>query len=535
MKNVVFGLLGTQKDLPNPKKRHKIWRPTVSLALQENFPLTRYDLIYAEKIWEDGVKQLVDDVAELNPQVQINSYFLPIVDIWDFEEVYAALFDFLKGYHFDTKNEEYFANISTSTHVVKICWFLFAEARHLPGRLIQSRPPEDGPEASPLGTYNIIDLDLSKYDQIAKRFKAKTDDAVSLLKGGIITKNEAFNTMIARIEQVAIRSREPILLTGPTGAGKSSLAERIHALKIQNKQITGPLVQVNCATIRGAMSMSTLFGHTKGSFTGASEKRSGLLCEADKGILFLDEIGELGPDEQGMLLRALEAKKFLPVGGDKEVSSDFLLIGGTNRDLLKDVARGKFRKDLLARINLWSFELPALKDRPEDIEPNIEHELERHRIASGKYLSFSREARARFLQFAMEDAVWSGNFRDLGAAVTRMVTLCDDGRITKEIVEEEIKRLQIQWKYEQVDFESRRRQKMNVVLKRHLGERASELDDFDRVQLAHVLLVCEKSKTLAAAGRKLFSSSRERRKKTNDTDRLRKYLAKYGIMWDNSR
>src|SRR5205814_2666405 len=108
--------------------------------------------------------------------------------------------------------------------------------------------------------------------------------------------------------------------------------------------------------------MSALFGHTKGAFTGALKDRPGLLRTADRGVLFLDEIGEMGADEQAMLLRALEEKRFLPLGSDREVASDFQLIAGTNRDLKEAVAAGRFRDDLLARVDLWTFRLPALKD-----------------------------------------------------------------------------------------------------------------------------------------------------------------------------
>ncbi len=123
--------------------------------------------------------------------------------------------------------------------------------------------------------------------------------------------------------------------------------------------------------------MSALFGHKKGAFTGAASDREGLLRSADSGMLFLDEIGELGLDEQAMLLRAIEEKTFLPVGADQESQNRFQLICGTNQNLQKRVGEGRFREDLLSRINLWSFALPGLQNRKEDIEPNLAYELER--------------------------------------------------------------------------------------------------------------------------------------------------------------
>src|SRR5258708_7825224 len=192
--------------------------------------------------------------------------------------------------------------------------------------------------------------------------------------------------------------------------------------------------------------MSRLFGHVKGAFTGALRDRPGVLRTADKGVLFLDEIGELGIDEQAMLLRALEEKTFLPLGSDRESSSDFQLIAGTNRDLLVAVREGRFREDLLARINLWTFELPGLRTRPEDVEPNLQYELDQYAQKTGRRITFSKEARERFLDFALSAAAaWKGNFRDLNAAVARMATLSLGGRISVEAVQEEIARLTRSW------------------------------------------------------------------------------------------
>lgn len=205
----------------------------------------------------------------------------------------------------------------------------------------------------------IIDLDLSRYNAIASRFAEERQQTLDFLKSGIATRNPHFNRMIEQIEKVAIKSRAPILLNGPTGAGKSFLARRIFELKQARHQFSGAFVEVNCATLRGDTAMSTLFGHVKGAFTGARESREGLLRSANGGMLFLDEIGELGADEQAMLLKAIEEKTFYPFGSDRQVSSDFQLIAGTVRDLRQLVAEGKFREDLYARINLWTFTLPG--------------------------------------------------------------------------------------------------------------------------------------------------------------------------------
>jgi transcriptional regulatory protein RtcR len=287
-------------------------------------------------------------------------------------------------------------------------------------------------------------------------------------------------------------------------------------------------VELNCATLRGDAAMSALFGHTKGAFTGAVQARPGLLRAADGGILFLDEIGELGADEQAMLLRALEEKAFLPVGSDTEATSEFQLIAGTNRDLARSVAAGEFREDLFARINLWTFALPALRDRVEDIEPNLAYELEQFARREGRNVTFNKEARDRFLAFAKSPAaLWSGNFRDLSGSVHRMATLAPAARITLDCVETEIRHLQSLWKHQTGGTASGAGE-----LNTHLtAAQIQALDPFDRVQLAEVLRVCAASGSLSDAGRALFAASRRKKKTPNDADRLRKYLARFGLDW----
>jgi transcriptional regulatory protein RtcR len=392
----------------------------------------------------------------------------------------------------------------------------------MPARLVQCSPERD--RSSP-GSIKIIDLDLSKYDRIASRFRQEQREAVSCLKGGIDTRNSAFNHLIDRIEQVAIATRDPLLLMGPTGAGKSLLAKRIYELKKTRRAVEGAFVEVNCATVRGDAAMSALFGHVKGAFTGAQKDRPGLLRAADKGVLFLDEVGELGLDEQAMLLGALEEKTFLPLGSDDKAHSDFQLIAGTNRDLFAAVRQDRFREDLLARINLWTFSLPGLKNRSEDIEPNLDFELDRFAEKARRRVTFSKEARDTFLAFALSPtatANWSGNFRDLNAAVARMATLAPGGRISTHIVEEEVKRLLASW--------SPGESPSPADLQEFLDHRQlEELDLFDRAQLAFVVDVCRRSRSLSEAGRTLFGVSRTRKTFSNDADRLRKYLARFGV------
>jgi transcriptional regulatory protein RtcR len=522
-KRVAIGLIGTVLDAGYGPTRWEKWRPTVSICQHEDVLVDRFELLYPRPATKLA-QVICEDIKTISPETEAQKILLDFHDAWDFEEVYGALHQFTRSYPFDTEKEDYLVHITTGTHVAQICLFLLTEARYFPGQLLQTSPPKER-EPESQGQMRIIDLDLSRYDKIATRFRREQEESLSFLKSGIATRNKDFNRLIESIERVAIHSKAPILLMGPTGAGKSQLAKRIFELKKSRHQFTGNFVEVNCATVRGDAAMSALFGHVKGSFTGALQDRKGLLVAADGGLLFLDEVGELGLDEQAMLLRALEEKRFLPVGSDREVKSDFQLIAGTNCDLSQRVHDGKFREDLLARINLWTFCLPPLRNRTEDVEPNLDYELEQFAKKNGTNVTFNKEARDQFIKFAIsENAVWKGNFRDLNAAVNRMSTLAPGGRITSACVEEEIGRLKLAWAEPRRDVTCH-------DLEELLGNKADELDYFDRVQLAEVVKVCRNASNMAEAGRLLFSTSRSRKKTTNDSDRVRKYLSRFGIEW----
>lgn len=531
-KLVVLGMLGTTLDQGKTTQRWNHWRPTVALCQHEDLLVDRLELLHSRK-FTALASRVRDDIASVSPETTVRAHPFEVEDPWNLEEVYGRLYDFARGFPFRTDKESYLIHITTGTHTAQICMFLLTESRHFPARLIQTSPPVPRRNAGP-GTFAIIDLDLSKYDRIAARFQTEQREGLSFLKSGIDTKNAGFNRMIEQIEQVAGSSKDPILLTGPTGSGKSQLARRIFELKKGRRQIDGQLVVVNCATLRGDGAMSTLFGHVKGAFTGAMSDRPGMLRKANGGVLFLDEIGELGGDEQAMLLRAIEEKTFYPVGSDREAKSELQLIAGTNRELGGDVMAGRFREDLLARINLWTFRLPGLRERPEDIEPNLDYELEQTARSMGLRLTMSREARDRFLAFATAEAPWAGNFRDLNAAVRRMATLAGGGRIGLREVIDEIDRLQRSWR--PLPSLSPRESRpgsdgAGSVVHHVLGAEAEALDAFDRVQLDTVVRVCRDSPTLSEAGRRLFGVSRTRKKTSNDADRLRKYLARFNLRW----
>ena len=527
---VVIGLLGPTLDAGRGQNRWTRWRPTVALHQQPDLLVSRFEMLHQRRF--DALAQgITEDIRQVSPTTTVVSRHIEFANAWDFQDVYGALWNIAANYPWRPDEEDYLVHITTGTHVAQICLFLLTESRHLPARLVQTSPGQrrgpgerggDG-EADPAGVHAIIDLDLSKYDKLASRFAEERAAGAVVLTAGIPTRNPAFARLIARVEQVAAATRAPILLGGPTGAGKTVLARRIYDLKKARNLVEGPFVELNCATVRGDGAGSALFGHRKGAFTGAAADREGLLKRADGGVLFLDEIGELGLDEQAMLLRAVEDRVFLPLGADRPVLSDFQLIAGSNRDLRAEVRAGRFREDLLARIDLWTFALPGLAQRREDLEPNLDYELERFARDTGHRVTMNREARDRFLAFATApDAVWRANFRDLGAAVQRMATLATGGRIDTTLVQEEIDRLRHAWRGDDAPTADDPLAGLPIP---------GDLDRFDRVQLTDVVRVCRASASLSEAGRTLFAVSRQGRRTINDADRLQKYLARFGLEW----
>ena len=528
-RKTVIGLLGTTLDAGHTPARWQRWRPSVAICQQPELAIDRFELLVAGDTAR-LTQQVVDDLAEVAPHVEVRPHPLALRDPWDFSEVYAALDAYAEAYPWRTASEDYYIHITTGTHVIQICLFLLCETRAIPGVLLQSSPVRREREPRHArGRIDVIDLELAKYDRLSARFRARRARGASLLKAGIETRNPAFNRMINELEQVASRSRDPLLLTGETGTGKTALCARIYELKRARQHLAGELVAVNCATLRGDLAMSVLFGHARGAFTGAAEARSGLLRKAHGGLVFLDEIGELGRDEQAMLLTAIEERRFYPLGADKQVASEFQLVAGTNRDLAVDVRAGRFRDDLLARIALWSFHIPALRERPEDLEPNLDYELERISAELGMRISLARPARDAFLRFAAT-APWRANFRDFNAAVRRMATLADGGRIDTAAVTAEIARLEASAR-----AGTRTAGTGDDGLPAVLGARADELDRFDRVQLADVVAVCSASPSLSAAGRALFARSLAHRTTRNDADRLRKDLARFELDFESLR
>jgi transcriptional regulator with PAS, ATPase and Fis domain len=207
-----------------------------------------------------------------------------------------------------------------------------------------------------------------------------------------------------------------VVIRGESGTGKELVARAIHA---QSKRRFLPLVAVNAGSLPETLLESELFGHEKGAFTGAQYRRKGKVELASGGTLFLDEIGDISPKTQVDLLRVLETHRFTRVGGTQEVTSDFRLVCATHRNLEKLVAEGSFREDLFYRVNVFSIELPPLRERPDDILPLAAFFVEKYARAMGKPVAkLSPEAEA-----VLRAHRWPGNVRELENAVERAMVV----------------------------------------------------------------------------------------------------------------
>jgi formate hydrogenlyase transcriptional activator len=210
------------------------------------------------------------------------------------------------------------------------------------------------------------------------------------------------------------------LITGETGTGKELIARAIHR---RSPRARGPLVKVNCAAIPDTLLASELFGHERGAFSGAVERRKGRFEQAHGGTLFLDEIGELPQEMQVLLLRVLQEKEFERLGGTQTLQVDVRLVAATNRDLAEDVRAGRFRSDLYYRLNVFPVHVPPLRERAEDIPPLVAHFAEKYGERFGRKISRIERKTLDVLQAHR----WPGNVRELENAVERAVILSRNG------------------------------------------------------------------------------------------------------------
>lgn len=264
----------------------------------------------------------------------------------------------------------------------------------------------------------LIMLDIARYrhelEYVQTSSVGPAADNIPVIEG-IIGQSSALREVLKKIAVVA-PTPTSVLIIGESGTGKEAVAHAIHTLSSRKNK---PFITLNCAALPESLIESELFGHERGAFTGANNKRIGKFEQADGGTIFLDEIGELPLDSQVKLLRVLQEKEIERLGGDDTIKVDVRIVAATNRNLEKEVAEGRFRLDLYYRLNVFPVVLPALRNRKEDVELLAQHFI-------GKYAQQLRRGRITISDFALEqlkDYTWPGNIRELQHLIERSVIL----------------------------------------------------------------------------------------------------------------
>lgn len=318
----------------------------------------------------------------------------------------------------------------TREHVIgKPCCDNIKECRH--HRLLQKLEPYAGIFSNTSLTaeekllrvrgYPLLDADGTLY--IAESLSASIQSTSVAKDPRMLGESAAFMKLKTKLQQAA-ETQAPVYLTGETGTGKELAAEFIHR---HSKLRDGEFVIVDCTILGENLFESELFGHEKGSFTGAATSKKGLFELANNGTLFLDEVGELPLSQQPKLLRALESGSFRRVGGTTTLNSKVRVVCATNRNLADMVKEGKFREDLFYRLSVFPVEIPPLRDRRQDLPVLVEHLLQQLSLRDDQPYSLSKEALVKLMRH-----LWPGNIRELRNCLQLATSLCGNQRIEEK-------------------------------------------------------------------------------------------------------
>lgn len=375
---------------------------------------------------------------------------------------------------------------------------------------------QDAVEAMKLGAYDFLikSVDLEGIDPVV----ARVLDVVSLRRrleaelehrdsqyqlSHLVAQSHVMKQLLEQVREVAENPKSSVMLLGETGTGKEFLARVIHH---NGARASEPFIGVNCTAIPKELFESELFGFERGAFTGANQRKLGLLEKAEGGTLFLDEIGDLDLSMQAKLLRVIQERSFRRLGGTDDIGVDFRLITATNRDLKKEVGRGAFREDLYFRLNVVAFELPPLRNRVEDIFPLCQRALVRFAQEFGKQVP-ELDPEARTL---MERYHYPGNIRELQNILERAMIFCQGRTLAPSCLPAELRE-----EGRQVAVTTAPGPEPVVRVEMKLGQQS--LADVEGAIVEEVLRLADYNKTLAAKHLGMTRFALDRRlKKTHD-------------------
>ncbi len=292
---------------------------------------------------------------------------------------------------------------------------------HIVGHAVSDRPGElsfIGAVMDVTAAKNAFEEIRTLRDQLYNENLALREEIdVARMFEEIVGSSPALQAVLSKVAKVA-PTDSTVLITGETGTGKELFARAIHK---RSQRSSRAFVSVNCAAIPRDLIASELFGHEKGAFTGATQRRLGRFESADGGTIFLDEVGELPAEMQIALLRVLQEREFQRVGGNQTFKTDVRVLAATNRDLQAAIAEGKFREDLFYRLNVFPIEVPPLRQRKEDIPLLVEYFVDRYASQAGKKITGINKNSMELLQ----SYNWPGNIRELQNVIERSVIICD--------------------------------------------------------------------------------------------------------------
>jgi len=386
-----------------------------------------------------NAQQLQQEIAARSGDCRTRIHNIDIPDPTDYEALFLRMSglsrEILEEYR-DQKSVCFIATAS-GTPQMQTVWFLLAQSGLVPATLLKITPPRflrPGQKAVSeirlsLKSFPRITLPSPETLEIAatylrkEKLEAEREELVREFSGlQMIGRSPALTKVMETVRAAALYD-PAVLIQGETGTGKELVARAIH---FNSSRKTEPMITVNCAAIPETLVESELFGHEKGAFTGADRQKKGKFELADRGTVFLDEIGEMPLTTQAKILRVLQDKTITRVGGDKVIPADVRVIAATNRNLTARIADEKFREDLYYRLRVIDIPVPALRERREDIPLLVEYFLDRHNRRYRQKKQLNREAMRRILEYS-----WPGNVRELENAVERAFVL-SSGNVIKE-------------------------------------------------------------------------------------------------------